>query len=541
MVYCGKPSKGCQACRDRKTRCTRARRPCPGYRDQLDLIFRDESEAVIGKAKGKAKAKANSKAKQRSSNSPSSSTTTSSDNWTPPADDEQQYLKNELTEPLNLNTHGGSDQEMVPFCSFSFPPKTPLEFRAQAFFYSKSPLWLRNFELLGTLCSQTYADDHLLASMSAVGLASLSNTLHTPELLLESRKDYVNALRLTNAALRSPTEVTKDSTLFSVMILSIYETVTGTNEHSIDAWTAHVNGAAALVKLRGLEQFKTDAGQRMFLQVLAYIMLSCIQRTIPMPAHMIELRNTAAKYMDTRKTAWRSAGVIIDFTTFRAGIRESKIVGPRNLVNGALEIDRRFADVFSVVPKEYKYETVYTDENPHLVWNGMYHIYSEYWSAQVWNGTRTCRILLGETIRDQLIADSKSLEPSFSPEEKEVIMRDSIVVSMQCQRDVLASVPQHTSAQDSGSSGNFILWPLYLVGVMDLATDAVRAWVSRRLCDIGHMSGINQATLLGQFIANRNNPFQWEANEVFKEGFFKLAGIQARFEDMDEEGLMVTG
>ncbi|TVY39221.1 hypothetical protein LSUB1_G004028 [Lachnellula subtilissima] len=480
MVYCGKPSKGCQACRDRKTRCDRAtpscsqcirgQRPCPGYRDQLDLIFRDESEAVIGKAKGKAKANSSSKArpKQRPpSKSPAS--TISSDNWTPPADDEQEYLKKEFAElVLAPDLHGGFVQEMVPFGSlgsFNLPPKTPLESRAQAFFYSKSPLWLRNFDLLGALCNQTNADEHLLASMSAVGLASLSNTLHTPELLIRSRKDYVRALRLTNEALRSPTDVTKDSTLFSVMILSIYETVTGTNERSLSAWTEHVNGATALVKLRGLEQFETEAGQRMFLQVLAYIMLSCIQRTIPMPAHMIELRNIAAKHMDTRKTAWRSAGVIIDFTIFRAGIRNSKIVGPRNVVNGALEIDGRFAEVFSRVPKEFRYETVYTDENPHLVWNGMYHIYSEHWSAQIWNGTRTCRILLGETIRDQLIADAKSLVPSFSPEENEAIVRDSTVVSMQCQRDILASVPQHTSAQDSteptllltGSRGNFYI------------------------------------------------------------------------------------
>lgn len=459
-------------------------------------------------------------------------------------------MKKELAElVLEPTLRGGFVQEMVPFGSFSLPPKTSLEYSAQAFFYSKSSLWLRNFELLGALCSQTSADEHLLASMSAVGLATLSNTLHTPELLTRSRKDYVTALRLTNAALRSPTEVTKDSTLFSVMILSIYETVTGTNKRSLSAWTEHVNGATALVKLRGLEQFETGAGQRMFLQVLGYIMLSCIQRTIPMPAHMIELRNIAAKHMDTRQTAWRTAGIIIDFTIFRAGIRDSRIVGPRNVVNGCLEIDKRFAEVFSRVPKEFRYETVYTDENPDLVWNGMYHVYSEHWSAQIWNGTRTCRILLGETIRDQLIADAKSLVPSFSPEESEAIKRDSMVVSMQCQRDILASVPQHTSAQDSadpalmltGARGNFILWPLYLVGVMDLSSNEVRAWVSQRLCGIGDEGGINQARLLGEFIANRNNPFQWEANQVFKDGFLEMAGNQARFEESDEEEIRLNG
>ncbi|KAG0649215.1 AM-toxin biosynthesis regulator 1 [Hyphodiscus hymeniophilus] len=61
MVYCGKPSLGCASCRQRKTRCdkvtpscgqcVRAERECPGYRNQLDLMFRSENNAVIGKIK----------------------------------------------------------------------------------------------------------------------------------------------------------------------------------------------------------------------------------------------------------------------------------------------------------------------------------------------------------------------------------------------------------------------------------------------------------------------------------------------------------
>jgi hypothetical protein len=511
-------------------------------------MFRNESEAVIGKAKGKANAKANSKARQKPRPSANSlSSTSSSDNWIPPTDDvEQEALKREFVEfalqPEKI--HGGFVQEIVPFGSFSLPPKTDLDHRAQAFFYSKSPMWLQNFDLLGTLCSQTSADEHLLASMSAVGLASLSNSLHTPELLIRSRKDYVTALRLTNAALRSPTDVKKDSTLFSVMILSIYEMITGTNERSLTAWTEHVNGATALVKLRGLEQFETDAGQRMFLQVLSYLMLSCIQRTIPMPAHMIELRKVAAKHIDVSKTAWQASGAIIDFTIHRAAIRDAKIVGPRNVVNEASAIDKRFADIFSKVPKEFKYKVVYTDENPHLVWKGMYHVYAQHTTAQIWNGMRTCRILLSETIRDQLLADSKAQVPSFEPEEAGARTRAAVGTMMQCQRDILASVPQHTSAQEStepatllaGSRGYFILWPLYLVGVMDLSTEDVRAWVSQRLLGIADVAGISQAKVLGDFITSKNNPFSWHTNcEIIKKGFLERIGEQGRFEEWTGE------
>src|SRR6266480_3557849 len=63
MVFCGKPSGGCHACRERKTRCDqipegctqckRAKRKCPGYRPIGDVIFRDESKNVVRKVKAK--------------------------------------------------------------------------------------------------------------------------------------------------------------------------------------------------------------------------------------------------------------------------------------------------------------------------------------------------------------------------------------------------------------------------------------------------------------------------------------------------------
>jgi hypothetical protein len=63
MVFCGKPSESCHACRQRKTKCDkipegctqckRAKRGCPGYRVLGDLLFRDESTNVARKVKAK--------------------------------------------------------------------------------------------------------------------------------------------------------------------------------------------------------------------------------------------------------------------------------------------------------------------------------------------------------------------------------------------------------------------------------------------------------------------------------------------------------
>ncbi|KAF2670717.1 hypothetical protein BT63DRAFT_438337 [Microthyrium microscopicum] len=94
MVYCGKPSRGCQNCKTRRikcdevqpacTQCKKSNRTCPGYPDEFDLIFRNETMAVKRKAqRALSQSKSSNKAKVKKSpaskaTSPLSTTTSSS-------------------------------------------------------------------------------------------------------------------------------------------------------------------------------------------------------------------------------------------------------------------------------------------------------------------------------------------------------------------------------------------------------------------------------------------------------------------------------
>jgi hypothetical protein len=490
-------------------------------------MFRNQSDVVIGKAKAREKAKripkspSPSPSPSASPKSPSSASASGSSSMAYPIK-EIDLLEYDPTTPENKlaisklyhDNQGALVRSTMP--TFSMFPT--VDQCAQGYFISTSPLWLRNFDLVDSLCSQTDTDEHLLACISAVGLASLSHQIRSPALMTKARKDYVNALQLTNATLRSPTDAKKDSTLFSVLILSVFEMVTGSNERSIGAWTEHVNGSAALVKIRGPDQFKTAAGQRMFHQVVSNLMLSCVQRTLPMPYHIIQLRKEVPKFIDQESIGWKLSAVIIDFTFFRAAVREVTLVGPKAIVEAGLEIDRRFNEVFSNTPDAWKYSTVYTDEYPDLIWNGNYHLYSDCWMAQLWNGMRTCRILLHETIRDQLLSASLAMTPIFPEGEIAAQTEHSVEIMLQLQADILASVPQHTLATANqslstlleGSMGYFVLWPLYMAGVMDLTTEPIREWVINRLRSIGETVGIRQAVVLADFIKQRHYPEAWD-------------------------------
>lgn len=54
--------------------------------------------------------------------------------------------------------------------------------------------------------------------------------------------------------------------------------ITSRAPESIDSWTNHINGATALLDLRGTDQFKTRTGLRLFLY-LRYQIVSVVEHS----------------------------------------------------------------------------------------------------------------------------------------------------------------------------------------------------------------------------------------------------------------------
>lgn len=320
--------------------------------------------------------------------------------------------------------------------------------------------------------------------------------------MTQARKTYVKALQLTNQALRDPVAVKNNSTLFAVMILGMFETVSGSCQDSLLTWTKHMDGAVALVKLRGLEQFATTAGQLMFFQVLSDSIASCWQRSVMIPQHILDLRNTVGHGINEEHPGWPGwvlVGNIIDVATLRVEILTSGTKAEDH-IEKALALDARFQKLIDDDYAVWRYEIQHTaaGEMPNVVWDREYHIYPNEAALLCWNGIRSCRLNLHEIIRGQL----PNCAPGYRPEQAEL----SAKVLRQMQRDILASVPHRCSTSPGGRSlrngdpNGLVLWLLYLVAVMDQTTEEVRAWVVQRLRGIASEVGMPQAYLLAEHI-----------------------------------------
>jgi hypothetical protein len=484
-----------------------ARRKCPGYRKPGDLVFLDESLKVVRKVKAK-----EARYYQKSTSSTNSGSLS----------EESQTGFDECLEIVR------SDSVTLP--AFNLAPT--IEDRAMAFFvanYVMAP----DGPAIGHMTYLTRMSgglpDGLLSSMKAVGLAGYAHSVYAPSLLRHARYQYVQALRSTNEALRSPVLATRDSTLVSILILGIYETVTGTNQKSLKAWADHIFGASALLRLRGRKQIYSYDGRQLFFQTVSMLMITSIQQSLPLPDYIMEWTREAKSLLNAPNLALICQEVMMEFTMLNANICRGTLSDPEIILTRCLGLDRMMEEGFTLPPPGWEYETILTDAEPELIYNGRYDVYHSHWVTQMWNGMRCHRCLLHERIRKTLLEGFSSKPPLFTSPSYTTLLQHSTDTMHTLQADILATVPQHlgytswhqrippSSSLDQPwkpsrdpanplmhmSGPYFVLWPLWYAGIMDIASEATQRYVVRNLLLVGRELGLQQAVVLADVIQNK--------------------------------------
>jgi hypothetical protein len=393
------------------------------------------------------------------------------------------------------------------------------------------------FEYLFTFYSKRKMEDQLSTSICAVALAAYGNTVRSPALLREARQYLGRSLRLVNTALSSRQGAIKDSTVISIMLLSTFETITCKGQRSLMDCDAHIKGATCLITLRGCQQFQCRVGQQVFLQMCSNILLGCLQRSVYVPVDIIKHRVYAANFFDTDDPAWQLSDIIVAFATFRADVKHRILSDHCSVIAAALRIDTEFSLLATNMPVQWQFETVFTDENPELVFGSCYHVYPDLWVAHIWNTLRTCRLLLYEEICTRL--RGKLSLPSLCSSSAELQYHLAIEALKQITLDICATIPQYSghlsmlpnapvragrtdlsqrqrppigpsNENISPTAGTyFLLWPLLNAGQM-AASDNQRVWIINRLRYIGSMTGIQQAFALADVLERREKIYCWD-------------------------------
>jgi hypothetical protein len=316
--------------------------------------------------------------------------------------------------------------------------------------------------------------DGVLASMSAVGLIGLANMTRSPEAADAARNAYGTALRLTNQALRDPAEAVKDTTMLAILILSLFEMMTETTPETLQAWQEHVNGATALAKMRGVEQFKTPGGTKMFLMLCQKVMISCIQREIPMPQTLIDLRNELGKVLNSDDPTWQIPEPIYKVLQTRYDIKTGCLTDPETIVTRLLAIEDDFESIASRFPREWYHRTIQVTKRHPAIYRGLCHVYPSLFLASIWNGVRTCRILVLETVLSQLHAAFQGATDAAAlatPRYADVYRRSRRKLEQMVEA-IIASVPQHIGLVTPRTHDNNLTTPISSVTVRETPSPA---------------------------------------------------------------------
>ncbi|KAF9733475.1 White-opaque regulator 1-like protein 1 [Paraphaeosphaeria minitans] len=551
MVYTGKPSKGCGMCKSRRIKCDEKRpicsqcqksgRACPGYPDEFDLMFRDENKALAKKArKGSGRSEKSQESRSVSPGTPASLKASpiaeSASSQAPPTSEPSQTLT--LTPPSALPSGLSTCEDFLWHFNHSIPPTIVLapEFEAISFFFRnfitlpQEAESMRGYlELLVPLYNRAQPSSALHLATSAVALATCGNYPGRQHLLHDAATTYGKAIRKLKEDLKHPHLAKSDESVLATLLFSLYEvsrlyasarpavTIMSTDD-TITAWGNHVDGAVALTKLRGTEQFDDPMSHDVFRAVRTMMITSCVQRSKPIETFP-GTTGWLASSLEEENAANRLTLICIDLPNIRSRANTlTKTAYHASLEQEALSIlefaqlvDSNLQRWYLTLSPEWHHHTIGIVNEPvedlatAESWMGEQHVYHDVPLASIVNDYRVCRIFCMRVIMACVAWLAINPKHNLTADYEKAVYAIQQMVD-----EISACIPFHMNydlqpiakklGQEKNAAeaygGYSLVWPLYVAANAETVPQAQRDWLSGRLMMIGTRFGLTSAQVL---------------------------------------------
>ncbi|KAM3416371.1 hypothetical protein BST61_g7971 [Cercospora zeina] len=545
MPFRGRPSRGCETCRRRKIKCDlrepgcekceKAGWKCEGYRDLTALLFHDESDRIIKKVH------AQKGTRRRVENYVTGVSAAGPSALPSPQSSAVSEVLSE--EELPFSSQNSATQLHRYGTGFITPtsPRPPpvsvvanLDDLAVAQFFDK---YVYKYHDKRDQWSIDVGNGCLLAAIKALGTVDAVKQMGQGRILEpEAQNRYVSAIQKINTALQDTHGRTLDSTLLAITILGIFECVSGF-QRNLDSWREHVNGAASLLQLRGSDQFRTQTGCRLFLQTCTNLIMSCLSRRLPIPAHVRAMQKVAESFIpNPRESVWRFhlAGLKIADLNARLlpGNYPPSSEQAQTILDDALAMYAELESIIEDAPSNWKPH--YVAATGRMIYSDFYYVFDSYVIAQIICGNWAFRIMLIDILR-KAVVNLRTTGRKINPEQLAKVQFYTGTLK-QLQLSILAVIPQQLSyifpithapessgksrdqvvdfssrdhhpfkqaEKDAGtlpwvrmSSGYQTRFPLFTAGAADPVGGPIRTWVVGVLRTLHQTLGIRQAATL---------------------------------------------
>ncbi|KAL6245376.1 hypothetical protein RBB50_007375 [Rhinocladiella similis] len=369
MVFSGRPSDACHACRKKRlkcdqlrpgcSQCARKRILCPGYRSTSELRIRNETERVALKLRG------------RGTGGQGGSTEATSAGGT--------LLIESWREVLNLTT---DDDAVFYFMTF----------------YIVSGPFQQYLPGMYDRCSKVGEDTTFHIAIKAASLAAYARQTGHRGCMDRSRSIYVLALNRVNHSLTNPVTAVSDDTLASILLLGTFESIVFPGARSPEEWTAHLIGASKLLRLRGPGQFKSTTGALLFGHTAINIYASCMQRFADLPDDFQALSSMAKPFLDSKDFGNRISPIFQQAIHIKARIAnyQTNMLVLYEVFDDAVALERDTAALIHANDPEFGYTIRSKKDTPSWAYQGAAYRYKNVRSIKIWNTLRMIRLFLLE-------------------------------------------------------------------------------------------------------------------------------------------------
>jgi hypothetical protein len=353
--------------------------------------------------------------------------------------------------------------------------------------------------------------DHLLLAIEAVSLAYLWHQVYSETALAVARERYSLALRMINRALKSPKEATKDKTLLASLLLDLFEKITDNRPKNNPSWRSHLNGALALVRLRGKDKFHGDFESRILQRIIQYYIASCLASVSPVSEELIAIRD----YDGRRDTSSRPLDLMVQFANLYSNTQRGLLSYDESIV-AITELDGKLQVLdYNLLPS-WQYSTTFLDCKSERVLELHWDSYPHRNICQAWNFLRLMRILLNERLIEYYSAShSFGDQIEFASENIRLLAREICACVPQyvdcdgaARQRLAAPGAGHSHTPDNHADCYTLIFPLYAAG--RYADPQVRCWVIKQLHYIGSHFYMRRAEMVAEILEHETDIGLWE-------------------------------
>ncbi|KAH7310062.1 C6 zinc finger protein [Rhexocercosporidium sp. MPI-PUGE-AT-0058] len=499
MVFTGRMSRGCESCRKLHTkcdekrpacsRCLRIGKKCTGYRDESDLMFRHTDPKLREKGRSAMKKGGNMHHSQ-----------------------------------TDLRTSHDRSRKAIATQGISKVLLPSKEDQKLCFFYHTTMENLVDSDptqylhsQLPTLLSRSRPGSTLHLAAQALSYATWGRyRLGYQGVALSASKRYSQALSALATAIADPIEAKSDETLYAVLLLCGYETITF-NPEALPAWGTHVDGAMALVQKRGNQNFSTPLSRMMFIFIRRNALQSHVQTSTPVDSIFHDCGEVLSSYENVEDQLLSKTMRIPQLQSLANEILSQSSIGAdcstaSELLQSAESLDRELAKWAFQTPAQWSYKTIIRMKDQQNIWTenstfvpDQIHRYPDIYVARTWNLYRVSRLII-QSIIFRVSYFNNFMSDSYQDRIDSInrSMVDGISASIPFLLGYDCSELKHSTTihgslwpqsspnkpRASNNTGRFsLVWPLYIATSVSSAPENQLRWLRDQL---DWMAGIGE-------------------------------------------------